>query len=277
MQQRHLLRLGYRLHQPVQIHLHQGLGKLRAGSQHLPLRVECQTAAIKHQLVIPAHRVTIHYRPLRFGRETGQHFAPHAFLAKIPRRCGHIHNHLRALLHQAIHRIRPIPWIGPERVVVPHILTNRQSQLAAIEDHRRIVCRRLEITILIKHIVGRQQRLRARSRHFPVLQQRHRIHRRPARLSFINAHVPHHQAHLAHRLRQLRQRRQIALDEPALEQQIARRITRDRQLRRHHQLRAGRHPTFIRRENQRKVPREIPHRSVNLRQPQFHQRFGKYV
>ena len=215
MQQRHLVRLGHRMHRPVQIHLHQGLGKLRAGSQHLPLSVQRQTAAIKHQLIIAAYRVTIHHWPMRFGGETGKHLAPHAFLAKIPWRCGHIHNHLRALLHQAIHRIRPIPRIGPERVVVPHILTNRQSQLAAIEDHRRIIRRRLEITILIKNIIGRQQSLRARSRHSPVLQQRHRIHRRPARLSFINAHVPHHQAHLAHRLRQLSQRRQIALDESA--------------------------------------------------------------
>ena len=216
MQQRHGIRFPGRLRRPIQIHLHQRLGKMRAGRQRFTRAIQRQAASVKNQFIIAAHRIAINHGPLRLDRQTGQHFAPHRLLAEVPGRSGNIDNDLGALLHQCLNRIAAIPAIRPKGIIIPHILANRQAEPATVKFHRHIGFGRLKIAVFIKHIVRRQQRLRPGGHNLALMQQRHRIHRRSTRLPLIGGHMPNHQASALHRLRQRFQRSQIALNEPAL-------------------------------------------------------------
>ena len=76
----------------------------------------------------------------------------------MPGRCRDVEDDVCALLDEFSNWVALIPTIRPEIFVVPNVFADSDADLATIEYEWRGAFRRFKITILVEHIIGRQQR-----------------------------------------------------------------------------------------------------------------------
>ena len=96
--------------------------------------------------------------------------------------------------------------------------------------------RRLEIAVLVKHVVGRQEAFAGDNGNLAPVAPCGGVEERPALAGGVCLHEPDQRRDIADRGGDFRQRRFNIGDKAALEEQIARRISGDRQLREYHNL-----------------------------------------
>ena len=126
-----------------------------------------------------------------------------------------------------------------EHLVIPDVLANGDAHFCAENFHRRVAGGRLEVAVLVEHVVSRQQRLVADGADLAVLQHGGGVLRRAAGVGFVGGGVAHDGDRLAAALGQALESLLILAEERRLGQQVARRIAAHRQLGQHNQLRAG--------------------------------------
>src|SRR5439155_13532864 len=141
--------------------------------------------------------------------------------AQLPWRSRDVENDLRSRCRQFRSGVAPVPALAPEILIVPDIFADRQANLLAVELDYKILVGRLEVAILVKNIVGRQQHFGASGQDFAVLAERRRISRLASGTGFISAHIADEQAGFGSRFGQALKEFEILRDELCLEQQIA--------------------------------------------------------
>ena len=169
----------------------------------------------------------------------------------------------------------PVTAVGPEIVVVPDVLANRQRDLPAVELGGTIFRGRLEIAVLIKDIVGRQQRFRAGGDDPAVLKERGGIGDLAAGAEGVLADVTDEQTDGAGGGGEAVQRFEILRDELFLEEQIAGRIAGDAEFGADDHVSAGVDAAAVRGEDSGLVAGEVADGGVQLGQGDFHARRGQ--
>jgi hypothetical protein len=258
----------------VQVHEQEILLKQPALRHRPALRVKDQAAAVEDQLVIAADGIAVKQRALRLGGQAGEHLVPHAILAEVPGRGGDIEDDAGTLAGEVQRGIARVTALPPEILVIPHVFADGEADLDAVELDRRVPGGRLEITVLIKHIVSGQQRFGARGDNAPVLEQGDGVGHLAAGAAFIAPHETNQQTRLSRGGGQLLQRLQVARHKRRALQEIARRVASDGQFWCHHDFRTRVATAPVGGEDAGDVAREIADGGVQLGQEDFHARDG---
>ena len=188
----------------------------------------------------------------------------------MPRRGGDVQQQLRAGIRQVHGGIVRVTAILPEIFVVPNVFADGDANLLAVEGDGKILGRRLEVTVLVEHVVGRQQRLVARGEDAAVLQKRGGVRGFATGTLVVAARVANQQSDLSRRCGETLNRRPVSRDKTPLVQQIARRITADAELGTDDHFHPRVDAALIGGEDLRLVAREIADGGVELSQSDFH-------
>src|SRR6185295_6177769 len=92
-------------------------------------------------------------------RHAAEHSIAQLVFADFEGRRRQVDDRLRAGLRQLLDRIEVIPAALPEIAVVPDVFADADAELLAAELEDLVAAIRLEVPILVEHVVGRQQRL----------------------------------------------------------------------------------------------------------------------
>ena len=131
--------------------------------------------------------------------------------------------------------------------------------------------KRLEVAILVEHVVGRQQRLAEELRDAPAVDERRAVEERPSFVGRIRlGNADEHRRHPDGIARQRLQHFAALADERGAEKEVARQIADERELRRHREIGAGVRRFAQRVHDQRPVALEIANRRVDLQQGDLH-------
>src|SRR5439155_17273881 len=151
----------------------------------------------------------------------------------------------------------------------PDIFTNSYADFFAADFKRLDAACRLEIAIFIENIVGRQKGLGRLTDRFAPLEQSRRVAKRFA-APLIAINEPDQQRRFSDASVQFLQDPRVLEDEERLKNQILRPISRDRQLRGQHQIRARRDKALVSADDQFAIAAQIAHRGVNLSKTNLH-------
>ena len=121
--------------------------------------VECQAAAVEDQVVVAAELIDVHDRHVMLPRHAAEHLFAAPVFADRERRCRQIDDRVGARADQLFDRIVVVAAALPEVAIVPDVLADADAEPASaeLEDLRAVV--RLEVAVLVEHVVGGQQRL----------------------------------------------------------------------------------------------------------------------
>ena len=120
-------------------------------------RIHRDGIAIENQLIVSADDVAITDRAPIGARERGDHLVPNRGFAQVKGRGAEIHNQFRALIDQAAHRLDVVE--RPRQIMFrPDVFADRDADLPPAKINGVTCARRLEVTVFIEHIVGRQKR-----------------------------------------------------------------------------------------------------------------------
>ena len=200
---------------------------------------------------------------------------PAVLLAEAPRRGGEVEQQLRSAGGEFLGGTAVVAAVVQEHLVVPDVLANGDAHFRAENFHRRVAGRRLEVAILVEHVVVRQQRLVADGGHLAVLQHGGGVLRRAAGVGFVGGGVAHHGDRHAAALGQALERLLVLPEERRLGQQVARRVAAQRQLGQHNQRRAGLVGTPPCVDDFVHVPVEVADGGVDLCDGNFHLPLGQ--
>ena len=196
-------------------------------------------AAVEHQLVVAADEVAVNQRAAALGRELREQHVPAVLLAEAPRRGGEVEQQFRAGGGQFLGGTAVVAAVVQEHLVVPDVLADGDAHLGAEDLHRRVIGRRLEVAILVEHVVGRQQRLVANGGHLTALEDGGGVAGWPAGVGLVYGGVANDDGRPAAALGQAIERLPVLAEERRLGQQVARRVAAQRQLRQQDQRRTG--------------------------------------
>ena len=104
---------------------------LGAARDHAAAGVERQARAVEHQIVLSAHLVHEHQRPLPAATRSPPACAGAGGASDRVRRGGDVDDHLGARAHQRLDRIAAVEAVRPEIGVVPDVLADRKPEHVA--------------------------------------------------------------------------------------------------------------------------------------------------
>ncbi len=180
--------------------------------------------SVENQFIVRADGVDLHERHAFVAGDALEHREPRLLLADVPRRGGQVEDEVGALGDEFLHRVAAIAAVGPEIFVVPDVFTNRDAELAAIEREGRGAFRRLEVAVLVKHVVRRQQRFILPPDNITVLEDRGGVEERAPRPGRVFIHEADTERHRAHRYGGFGKGGEIGFDEIRTQEQVAGRI-----------------------------------------------------
>src|SRR5436190_4852373 len=151
----------------------------------------------------------------------------------------------------------------------PNIFTNGHADFFAVDINRLDPAGRLEVTLLVENVVGGQQGLVTFADRLAPLEQSSGVTERFS-ASLVTINEPDQQRRFSDASVQFLQHRKVLRNEARLENQILRRIPRDRQLRSQHQFRTGGSEALISADDQFAITAQIAHRRVNLSKTNLH-------
>ncbi len=96
----------------LRIHQYQRILKTRRPHHHATRRIEHHALAIKDQLVIPSHLISVEEPTAVAAGNTGEELEPVLLLAHMIWRCGEVHHHLSTGLYQLCHGVPLIKRMG---------------------------------------------------------------------------------------------------------------------------------------------------------------------
>ena len=132
---------------------------------------------------------------------------------------------------------------------------------------------RLEVAILVEDVVGRKQRLAEPLVHRSAVEQHGAVEERPPFVGSIRLRqADEHRRHRSHVGGELAGRAPARVDESWAEQQIARQVADERELRRHGEIGAEPPGLGERVDNQSRVARQIADGRIDLQKRDLHRR-----
>ena len=154
----------------------------------------------------------------------------------------------------------------------PDVLANRDADALAakLDDDRS--GRRLEVAVLVEHVVSRQQAFAGRDQDFALMAERRGIESRPALAGRIGLGVADDSGDRSDLLRQFAGDAFDVGHEALFEQEIARRVAADDQFGENDQLGALRDQGLVGRFDQKAVSGKIADDGVDLGQADAHGR-----
>ena len=172
---------------------------------------------------------------------------------------------------ELLDRIVVIAPALPEIAVVPDVLADADAEPPPAElEHLRTV-KRLEVAVLVEHVVGRQQRLAETLRDRAVVHEHGAVEERPSLVRRVRlGETDERRRQIARIACQLLEHLPAAAHESVAEQQIARQVSDERQFGRHGQVGALRARVAERVEDEPRVAGEIADRRVDLEQRDLH-------
>ena len=247
------------------------LANARARAISVAVSRERAAAAVEDEVVVAAHLIHIEHRRVVLGCEASEHSFAQQILAGGERRRREIDDGFSARSGQVPNRVEVIAAPLPEIAIVPDVLADADAEtpIANLEDFR--TARRFEVPVLVEHVVGRKERLAEPLADRAVLQKHRGVEERA---SFIRA-IRLRQADddggaVRERAGERRERVPAAADEAFAEQEIARQVAGECELRRDGQIGA----LFFRRErgvcDQPRIAGQISHRGIDLKKRDLH-------
>ena len=110
------------------------------------------------------------------------HSSTHLALVAVVRGGGQIHDQSRALVHQVFDRVHWVQALRPKVFIVPCIFADGDGNAFASHFIQSLLRRRSKVSLLIEHVVIRQQHLRLDEFHAAIAQQHCRVHDPLARI-----------------------------------------------------------------------------------------------
>ena len=196
------------------------------------------------------------------------HLAAHPQLAQTERRRAEIDDNLRALCGETAYKL-PIVERARQVVLGPDIFANRHTNPATGDGEDFATLAGLEVTIFIKHIVGRQQRLEALAHRLAALEQGGGIEKwLPA--SFVSIDVTDEERNGSDAAVQALDYLQILRHETRFENEVLRRVTGRGEFGSEHQLRPARRESLVGAEDFVKIAAQIADDGIDLRDADPH-------
>ena len=257
-----------RRRQRVEVHDEQVLLELLRERDEFAARVHHHAAAVEDEFVVPADLVDVHDRQLEPPRLVGEQFPPDLLFAERERRGGEVEDDLRAFAQEHRDRVEVIPR-AQAALDPPAVLADGDAERAPAERRGVRLTARLEVAVLVEHVVGREQRLVVHRDHAPVADERGGIVQRLA----LAGLVPRDEADDRRQRKFAREpveRVEPAGDEPGMLDEVARRIAHDGHLRKDGEFGPERRRAPGGIEDLRRVPAEVAHGRIDLRQCNFH-------
>src|ERR1035441_2118894 len=250
---------------------HEALLDLGGGLDAAPAAVEHHRVAVEDELVVPSHEVERRHGHAPVARVAGQHPAPQARLAFRERRRGDHDHERRAALDQRFPRVVVIQApLSPEVLVIPEVLADGQPQPFPAERQDDAAVARLEPAPFVENVVRRQERLLREDPHAAALEQGGDVVERLADAAPVRHERSDEERGPARASREGRKSaRGLAHERRALEE-VPRRITADRELGKHGQIRPSLFGPGQAPENPGSVAREVPDSRVDLAKREPH-------
>src|SRR5262249_12827257 len=137
------------------------------------------------EIVVAADLVHVEHGRLVFGCEAAEHAFPQEILAHGKGRRREVDDCLCAGPGEFLDRIVVIAAAVPKVAIVPDVPgdADAESPMADLEDLR--TAERLEVPILVEHVVGREQRFSESLSDLPVVQQRRGVEERTSFMRWI--------------------------------------------------------------------------------------------
>ena len=236
----------------------------------MTLGVEHHAVAVEDQFVIAADKIAVDQRNAVFGCDATEHVVAQLFLAEMVRRRGNIQEQARARFHQIHNRISLVVGDAAVILVVPNVLADRQAQLVPAEFGNRVGVGWLEITVLVEHVVRRQESLEAARDNPSAVNERGGIEVVLAGPLRVDVHVADEQGRVPDTARQLFERVQVVVDEAPFGEQIARWVTRDGHLGRDDERRPRPDSASVELENLGAVASQVANSGIDLGQCNLH-------
>ena len=164
----------------------------------------------------------------------------------------------------------------PEVAVVPHVLADADAESPAAQIEQLRAVERLEVAVLVKHVVGRQERLAEPLLGASASQQHGGVEERSAGVGRIRLGQTHEHGRLAGQLAG-----ELADDVPAprhegrAEEQVARQIADERELGRDGQVGAQAAGLAHRVRNHSSIAGEVADERIDLQERDFHSVYAR--
>ena len=194
--------------------------------------------------------------------ERADHIIPALRLSDGERRSAQIQDHLRALADERFHRSGAIKT-ARQIFFRPDVLADRDANNRPAHFHRNNGASRLEVTVFVENVVGRQQRLEKFAHWLAVLEKRRGVEEWLAGLA-VDIDITDEERNLANFTMKRLERCEIQRDEARFEDEVLRWIARDRQFRSEHQFGAVLDERAVRFEDPAMIPGKIPDRRVPI-------------
>src|SRR5205814_8659710 len=124
--------------------------------EHIPSRIRREGIPVEDQLVVAAYQIAVADRTLVSACETCHHLVADRRLVQTEWRRAQIYDDLRALLHQAAHRLAIVER-SRQVVFRPNVLANRDADFSSVNNKGLDALGRLKISLLVENIVSWQQ------------------------------------------------------------------------------------------------------------------------
>src|SRR6266487_1768738 len=137
----------------------------------IALRREGNAGAVENKAIVAAHLIHVNDWAVMIDGNRAQHFQAQGTLVEGVGRGGHVQQHRSSLLNDFRHRVALIALAGPEILVVPNVLADRDAQLLAAKPKNRLAIRGLKVARFIKDVIGGKQHLALLENHTPPAEQ----------------------------------------------------------------------------------------------------------
>ena len=227
------------------------LFEARARGDHAPIGRHQPRTAVEHEIVLPADGVHARDERARLTRTLGKQRDMPRILPRHERTRAQDGDHRRALRLRVGDGIARVAALVARVARLPEILAEQDGHaLARVLDHRRPLAR-LEVAVLVEHVVARKQLLGRKALDAPAAEQRDGVVERAIGRARRKPDEDEHR--LGNLAREALGEPQAMLGHALPQQQVARRVAKKRQLRTHDELRARlpRHPNRVEVRTQR--------------------------
>ncbi len=233
--------------------------------------VERAAAAVEDEIVVAAELVDVRERHPILQRHAAEHLLAPAVLAGGERGRRQVDDGFGARAHQLFDRIVVIPPALPEVAIVPDVFADADAQPPAAKSQDLRSVERLEVPVFVEDIVGGQKGFPKPLIDGAAVGERRRVEQRPSLVGRIRlGQADQHRREVVELARELVQLIPAAPDEAGTQQQIARQVADERQLRRDGEVGAPRARLADGVGNQPRVAAQVADRRVDLQQRNFH-------
>ena len=195
-------------------------------------RVERAAAPVEYEIVVAAELIHVDHGHAVLARHVAEHLFTPLVLAGGERRRRQVDDGGRAGADELLDRIVVIAAALPVIAIVPDVLADADAQPPAADVEHLGAVKRLEVAVFVEDVVGGEQRFAESEIDAAVAQQNRGVEERPSFVGCVG--FRHADQHRRQRLRLARQAGEHVPAPPheaGVQQQVARQVADQRQLR----------------------------------------------